>query len=60
MTSIFDIVGPYYTSQGGFDTSFTMACVHDAMFMLAAYNFNILAIVGDGASCSAVVSERRR
>ena len=50
VTSKFDIVGPYYTSQGGFDASFTMACVHDAMFMLAAYNFNILAIVGDGAS----------
>ena len=50
MTSKFDIVGPYYTSQGGFDANFTMACVHDAMFLLAAYNFNILAVIGDGAS----------
>ena len=42
-----DIVGPYYTSQGA---NFTMACVHDAMILLAAYNFNILAVIGDGAS----------
>ena len=49
-TSKFDVVGPYYTSEKGFDANFTMACVHDAMHLFAAYNFNILALIGDGAS----------
>ena len=50
LSSKFDVVGPYYTSKGGFDAQFTMACVHDTMYHLAAFNFNVLALIGDGAS----------
>ena len=49
LTSNFDIVGPYYTSDG-FDAQFTLGCIHDALFLFAAYNFNVLCLVGDGAS----------
>lgn len=27
-----------------------MACVHDAMYLMASYNFNVRALIGDGAS----------
>ena len=42
LTSKFDIVGPYYTRESGFDAQFTLGCVHDALFLFAAYNFNVL------------------
>ena len=50
LTSKFDIVGPYYTSEDGFDAQFTLGCIHDALFLFADYNFNVLCLVGDGAS----------
>lgn len=50
LTSKFDIVGPYYTSNSGFDTKFTMACFHDALLLFETYKFRTIAIVGDGAS----------
>ena len=42
LTSKFDIVGPYYTSNSGFDTKFTMACFHDALLLFETYKFEPL------------------
>ena len=50
LSSKFDVVGPYYTSETGFDAQFTLACVHDAMYHLSAFNFKVLGLIGDGAS----------
>ena len=30
LSSMFDIIGPYYSSAQGFDSKFTMACLQDA------------------------------
>ena len=49
LTSKFDIVGPYYTSNAGFDMKFTMVCFYDAL-LFETYKFRTIAIVGGGAS----------
>ena len=50
LTSKFDIVGPYYTSNAGFDMKLTMACFYDALLLFETYKFQTIAIIGDGAS----------
>ena len=37
-----DIIGPYYTSSGTMTSSFTLACITDAMRKFHAYGFKVL------------------
>ena len=47
MSSDFDIIGPYYTSEGGLKSKFLVACLYDAM-----RHFKVVAVVCDGASAN--------
>ena len=46
----FDIISPYYTSSQGFDSTFTMTCLQDALLHFEMFSFHVLALIGDGAS----------
>ncbi len=48
--SIFDIIGPYYTSAGPMNAKFTIATLYETMHSLHIYGFETKATVCDGAS----------
>ena len=50
LSSDYDIIGPYYTSEGGLKSKFLLACLFDAMRQFHQFNFNVSAVVCDGAS----------
>ena len=50
LSSKFDIISPYYTSSQGFDSTFTMTCLQDALLHFEMFSFHVLALIGDGAS----------
>ena len=50
VTSKFDVVGPYFTSDTNFEAKFLASCLFEALFVFEAYNFEVLALVCDGAS----------
>ena len=50
LSSKFDVLGPYYTSEAGFDAKFMMATIHEAMLKFHWFGFHSSAIVLDGAS----------
>ena len=50
LSSDYDIIGPYYTSEGGLKSKFLLACLYDALRQLHQFNFKVIAIVCDGAS----------
>ena len=56
MSSKFDIIGLYYTSSQGFDSTFTMACLQNALLHFEMFNFHVLALIGDGASWNQTLS----
>ncbi|XP_014671922.1 PREDICTED: uncharacterized protein LOC106812541 [Priapulus caudatus] len=49
-TSDFDLVGPYYTSEGVQQPSHIIACLQDTMRLLHRHGFVVNSIVCDGAS----------
>ena len=52
LSSGFDVIGPYFTSEGGMDTKFLCACVMETMQVFETYGFRICSLVCDGASCN--------
>lgn len=50
LSSKFDVLGPYYTSETGFVAKFMMATIHEAILKFHWFGFNTSAIVLDGAS----------
>ena len=50
MTSDFDIVGPYYTSNGPFESKFLIGIVLETVKVFHLYGFNTCLLVCDGAS----------
>ena len=52
LSSDYDIIGPYYTSEGGLKSKFLLACLYDAMRQLHQFNFKVVAVVCDGASAN--------
>ncbi len=48
--STFDIIGPYYTSEGGLKSQFLIATLHEAMYALELYGFHTKVVMCDGAS----------
>ena len=51
LSSKFDLLGSYYTSETGFDAKFMMTAIHESMLKLHWFGFHTAAIVLDGA-CS--------
>ena len=49
LSSDYHMVGPYYTSEGGLKSKFLLACLYDAMRQFHQFNFNVAAVVCDGA-----------
>ena len=52
LSSDYDIIGPYYTSEGGLKSKFLLACLYDAMRQFHQFNFKVVAVVCDGASAN--------
>lgn len=52
LTSYFDIVGPYYSSGGSFDSKFIIGVVLDTVKYFHLYGFQTSLLVCDGASCN--------
>ena len=50
LTSSFDIVGPYYTSSGTFESKFVLGVVIQTIKLFHLYGFNTSLLVCDGAS----------
>ena len=47
-----DIIGPYYTSQEGFDHKFMMSCVMETKHLFYMYDFPVVLLKCDGASAN--------
>ena len=52
ITSNYDIIGPYYTSECGLDHKFIMACVLETMHLFSIYGFDVILLICDGASAN--------
>ena len=52
VSSKFDVIGPYFTSERNFETKFIASCLFEAMFVFEVYGFEVSALVCDGASCN--------
>ena len=50
LTSSFDLVGPYYTSSGAFESKFIVGVVLETVKLYHLYGFNTSLLVCDGAS----------
>ena len=50
LTSSFDLVGPYYTSSGAFESKFILGVVLETIKLYFLYGFNTSLLVCDGAS----------
>ena len=50
LSSKFDLIGPYYTSECGLDSRFTTACLFEVMQAMESTGFQIHALICDGAS----------
>ena len=47
-----DIVGPYYSSCGGFKAKYMIACIRDSMQQLDSFGFHVSMLIVDGASAN--------
>ena len=52
ITSNYDIIGPYYTSENGLDHQFIMACVLETIHLFSLYQFDVTLLICDGASAN--------
>ena len=50
ISSDFDLIGPYFTSNSGLDSRFTLACLYETMQVLESVGFKVRGLVCDGAS----------
>lgn len=55
VSSKFDLIGPFFTSESGLDARFTAACLFEMMCSLESVGFNIVCLVCDGASANLTV-----
>ena len=52
VSSNFDVIGPYYTSESGLDHKFIMACILETIHLLSLYGFHTVLLICDGASAN--------
>ena len=52
LTSPFDVVGPYHTSNGSFDRKFIVGVVLETVKVFHLFGFQTSLLVCDGASCN--------
>ena len=52
VSSNFDVIGPYNTSESGLDHKFIMACVLETIHLLSLYGFHFVLLICDGASAN--------
>ena len=50
LSSKFDVLGPYYTSETGFDTKNLIAITQETMLNFHWFGFHTVVIIPDGAS----------
>ena len=50
LSSKFDLIGPYYTSESGLDSRFTTACLFEVMQAMESVGFQVHAFICDGTS----------
>lgn len=50
LSSKFDLIGPYFTSESGLDSRYTTACLFETMAALESTGFQVRALICDGAS----------
>ena len=50
ISSKFDVIGPYYSSDKGMDSRFLLSCVLETMRVFEVYEFTTCGLVFDGAS----------
>lgn len=53
LSSKFDVLGPYFTSETGFDTKNLIVITQDTMMKLHWFGFHTVVIIVDGARTSA-------
>ena len=52
LTSSFDVVGPYYSSSGSFESKFIVGVVLETVKVFHLFGFQTSLLVCDGASCN--------
>lgn len=52
ITSDFEVIGPYFTCEKSLEMKFLAACLFEAMYVFETYNFHIVGLICDGASCN--------
>lgn len=58
ITSDFEVIGPYFTSEKSLEMKFLAACLFEAMYVFETYNFHILGLICDGSSCNLALLKR--
>ena len=58
VSSKFDLIGPYFTSESGLDARFTTACLFEVLRALECVGFNVIGLVCDGASSNLTVLKK--
>ena len=52
LTSDFDVIGPYYSSQKGMESKFIISCLMASIHAFHIHGFKTMAVVCDGASAN--------
>ena len=52
LTSDFDVIGPYYSSQKGMESKFIISCLMASIHAFHIYGFKTMVVVCDGASAN--------
>ena len=58
VSSKFDLIGPYFTSESGLDARFTIACLFEVLRALECVGFNVIGLVCDVASSNLTVLKK--
>ena len=52
LSSNFDVIGPYFTSDSVMEAKFVTSCVLEAMLSFESFHFGVRGLVCDGSSCN--------
>ena len=52
LSSNFDVIGPYFTSDSMMEAKFITSCVLDAMLAFESFRFGVRGLVCNGSSCN--------
>ena len=52
LSSNFDVIGPYFTSESVMEAKFITSCVLDAMLAFEFFRFSVRGLVCNGSSCN--------